>query len=75
MVKKSTQHLLLQNIYGETSKNERNIIEQLIQDDFFVKEEQAMLLESYQSLPKVKLFPPKKVIRKILAHSQSEVCV
>jgi len=75
MVKKSTQHLLIQHIYGETTTTETLNIKSALQTDFFVNEEHQLLLESYQALPVIKLFPPKRIIKNILDYSRNAVCV
>ena len=75
MVEKSTQHLLIQHIYGETNTTETLNINAAVQADFFVKEEYDLLMDSYQALPKIKLFPPKRITKNILEYSRNAVCV
>ena len=70
MAKKFTLDLLIKYVYHETSISEKLDIEDELHSNFELREYYQMLVNAYQTLPKVSFNPPQAAINQILKYSQ-----
>ncbi|MEM7103057.1 MAG: hypothetical protein AAF502_08015 [Bacteroidota bacterium] len=71
MIEKSTKDLLVKFLYNETSLSETMKIEELLNDNWELREYYATLEKAKKEFPIVQFDPPAETINKILRYSQS----